>query len=205
MSRGMCIWFYMGLMAATLTFSGCGAGVSYDKTEYLLDPRREKGPVAASPDAVLEVRRFMIDSAFGGKGLVYRTDDLQYESDFRNEFLVAPVTLIREAARNWLAQSNLFERVADAGSYVEPTFALEGNITALYGDVRDKSAPQAVVELRAFFLKVRGSRDPMMIFNKTYTATRDIEEQDPSGLVAAFNSCLQTILTELEADIAATL
>ncbi len=205
MSRGVCIWLYVGLILATLALSGCGGGASYEKTRYLLDPRRTQGPAAGQPDAVLEVRRFTVDSAFSGKGLVYRTGDLQYESDFHSEFLVSPVATIREATRNWFAQSNLFQRVADAGSYVEPTFALECNVTALYGDVRDKSALQAVVELRAFFLKVRGSRDPMMIHSKTYSATRGIEEQDPGGLVAAFNHCLQTILTELEADIAAQL
>ena len=131
--------------------------------------------------------------------------DQQYESDFYHEFLVAPAAMIRDATRNWFAQSGLFTRVADPGSYLEPTFALEVNITGLYGDAREHGAVQAVVELRAFFLKVRGSRDPMIIHSKTYSANRKAETLDAVGLVAAFNVCLEAILTDLEADIAATL
>ncbi len=203
MSKG--VYICVSLTLVTLIFSGCRGGASYEKTRYLLDPAREKGAVAGEPDAVLEVRHFTIDAAFSSKGLVYRTDESQYESDFHNEFLVTPVAMIREATRNWLAQTNLFERVADPGSYVEPTFALEANVTALYGDLRDESARQAVAEIRVFFLKVRGSRDPMLLFKKTYRAKSGIDESSPTSLVAALDRCLQTILAELEADIAAKL
>jgi len=205
MSRGSCVWMCVGLVLVTLASSGCGGSASYEKTRFLLDPARENGPAGGEPDAVLEVRRFTIDAAFSSKGLVYRTGESQYESDFHNEFLVTPVAMIREATRDWLAQSNLFERVAEPGSYVEPTFALEANVTALYGDLRDESARQAVVEMRVFFLKVRGSRDPMLLYKKTYRATNAIDESSPSSLVAALDRCLQTILVELEADIAAKL
>jgi ABC-type uncharacterized transport system auxiliary subunit len=185
--------------------SGCGQAVNYNKTQYVLDPSRPGGPVATSRDAVLEVRRFMIDSAFSGKGLVYRSADRQYEADFYHEFLVSPASMIREAARNWFTQSGLFTRVADPGSYVEPAFALEANVTALYGDLRDENNPLAVVELRAFLLKVEGSRDPVVVHSKTYVVTSVMQTQDPDGLVAAFNRCLQTILTDLETDLTAEL
>jgi cholesterol transport system auxiliary component len=173
---------------------------------YVLAPR----PSAARADrihneAVLEVRRFTIDSIFAGRELVYRMDEQRYESDFYQEFLASPTAMIRDAARNWFAQSGLFTRVADPGSYLEPTFALEANITALYGDVREKGTVRAVVELRVFFLKVRGSRDPMIVHSKTYSATCDTASPNAAGLVAAYDTCLEEILTDLETDIAAAL
>ena len=205
MNKEICIWLCIGLTAAVFAFSGCGSTITYDKTQYVLDPGRTDAPVTVASEAVLEVRRFMIDSAFSGKNLIYRTGELEYETDFYHEFLVSPAAMIREATRNWLAQSNRFTRVVDAGGYVEPTYTLEANITALYGDVRDKDAPKAVMELRVFLLKVEGSRDPRVLHSRVYSATREASTADPDGLVSGFNACLQTILSDLEKDLEAKL
>jgi cholesterol transport system auxiliary component len=204
MRKGICIGFCVALMVVA-ALSGCRQATSYNKTQYILDPNRAAEPVMASKDGVLEVRRFTIDSAFSGKNLLYRTGELEYEADFYHEFLVSPAAMIREATRNWLAQSNLFTRVVDAGGYAEPTYALEANITVFYSDTRDKDAPKAVIELRAFLLKVEGMRDPGILHGKTYTATQESETPAPEGLIAAFNACLQTILGDLEKDLAAKL
>jgi cholesterol transport system auxiliary component len=205
MNRNVCVWFCIGLAPVTLVFSGCGSNTTYEKTQYILDPVRTADPAAVPNTAVLEVRRFTMDSAFQGKSLVYRTSDQAYETDFYHEFLAPPASMIREATRNWLAQSNLFARVADTGGYVEPTYALEANITTLYGDTRDQDAPKAVVELRAFLLKVEGSGDPVILQGQVYSVTREAPAADPDGLVAGFNACLQVILGDLEKDVAATL
>ena len=205
MTPKRCIYFCIGLMMATCAFSGCRSTITYDKTQYVLDPDRTDAPVTTPSEAVLEVRGFMADSAFGDKNFVYRTDELTYETDFYHEFLVSPATMIREATRNWLAQSNRFTRVVDAGGYVEPTYTLEANITALYGDVRDKDAPKAVMELRVFLLKVEGSRDPVVLHARVYSAVHEASTADPDGLAAGFDACLQTILSDLEKDLAAKL
>lgn len=205
MNEEIRIWLCIGLTAAVFASSGCRSTTTYDKTQYVLDPGRTDVPVTAPSEAVLEVRRFMIDSAFSGKNLIYRTGELEYETDFYHEFLISPATMVREVTRNWLAQSNRFTRVVDAGVYVEPTYALEANITTLYGDVRDQDAPKAVMGLRVFLLKVEGSRDPVILHSQVYSATREASTADPDGLIAAFNACLQTILSDLEKDLAATL
>lgn len=205
MSKGMCVWPCVVLMLAMGALCGCRSTMTYDKTQYVLDPGRTDAPVTAPSEAVLEVRRFMIDSAFSGKNLIYRTGEVEYETDFYHEFLVSPAAMIREATRNWLAQSNRFTRVVDAGVYVEPTYALEANITALYGDVRDQDAPKAVMELRAFVLKVEGSRDPVILHSQVYSAIGEASTADPDGLAAGFNACLQTILSDLEKDLDAKL
>ena len=205
MSKRMGIWPCLIVATGALALSGCGQATNYNRTQYVLDPTRPGEPVSTSHDAVLEVRRFMIDSAFSGKGFVYRSAQLQYETDYYREFLVSPAAMIREVARNWFARSGLFARVADPGSYIEPTYALEANVTQLYGDLRDETAPKAVMEVRAFVLEVKDRRDPAIVHSKTYSATMPMQTQDPGSLVAAFNQCLQTILTDLESDVAAKL
>jgi cholesterol transport system auxiliary component len=179
--------------------------MAFNRTQYVLDPVRPDEPAGAPTKDILEVRRFMIDSAFQSKNLVYRTADLTYETDFYHEFLVSPAALIREATRNWLAQSNLFARVVDAGGHVDPTYALEANITALYGDARANGAPQAVLEMRAFLLRVDGPDDAIVVHSRVYSVSQQAVTADADGLVAGFNACLQTILTDLERDVVAQL
>ncbi|UCD49541.1 MAG: membrane integrity-associated transporter subunit PqiC [Phycisphaerales bacterium] len=205
MSKNLYIWLWVGLASAPLALAGCGQTMAYDKTQYVLEPIRTAEPVMAFKEATLEVRRFMIDSAFRGKSLVYRTGDLKYETDFYHEFLVSPAAMIREATRNWLAQSNLVARVVDAGGYVDPTYALEANITTLYGDARDEGAPKAVLELRAFLLRLEGTGDPVILHNQVYSASQEVPTADADGLVAGFSACLQAILSDLEKDLAAKL
>ena len=205
MNKNICVWLSAVLAVTLSVFSGCGSTITHDKTQYVLNPVRRAEPAPASDDAILEVRRFMMDSAFHGKKLVYRTGEVAYEEDFYHEFLAPPASMIREATRNWLTQSNLFARVVDAAGYVEPTYALEANITTLYGDARDADAPRAVVELRAFLLRVDGARDAEIVHTGVYSVTCEAAAADPNGIVTGYNDCLEAILTDLEKDIAAKL
>jgi len=109
--------------------------------------------------------------------------------------------MITEKTRNWLSGSGLFERVLDIASQIDPTHTLEANITALYGDLRDKSSPQAKMEIRVFLLKVQAAEEPVPVFGQTYKFSADIESEGPEGLVEALDRCLTNILSNLERDL----
>lgn len=181
---------------------GCGRRQAYDKQYYLLSATRQSQPVASPKDVILEVRNFTIDTAFSGKGLVYRTGELKYETDFYHEFLISPRSMITEKTRNWLAASRLSQRVLDPSSQIDGTHVIEGNITALYGDFRDKTSPKAVMEMRIFLLKTRAGEEPVSVFGATYKSPADVESEGPEGLVNAFDKCLAQVLTTLEKDLA---
>ena len=192
--------FVLKVLVCLILVSGCSSRQTYDKKHYILKAVRHGDSIQTEIGSILEVRRFTIDSAFAGKGLVYRTGEFEYESDFYNEFLVSPAAMITDKTRNWLAESGLFDTVPDVGSLVDPTHVIEGNITALYGDFRDRSSPKAVMETRFFLLKVKATGESTPIFGKTYQATVDIESENPQDLVKAFDKCLEDILTSLEKD-----
>ena len=166
---------------------------------------RQGQPTAARNDLVLEVRRFTIDSAFAGRGLVYRTGQFEYESDFYSEFLVSPAAMITERTRNWLSGSGLFKRVLDIASQIDPTHTLEANITALYGDLRDKTSPVARMEVRFFLLKAQAGEEPIPVFGQTYESSVGIESEGPEGLLDALDRCLIDILSDLERDLTQTM
>ena len=111
--------YSMSVLACMMIFSGCGSRQAYDKKYYVLDAVRQAEPIRTDAESILEVRRFTIDSAFGGKGLVYRTGEYEYESDFYSEFLVSPAAMITDKTRNWLSGAGLFGTVLDVGSQVD--------------------------------------------------------------------------------------
>ena len=193
--------FELSIIASVLTIAGCGPK-SYEKQHYILDTQRKHLTVTGDKSNVAEVRRFTAASAFSSKSLVYRTSQFKYESDFYNEFLVSPSEMITEKTRNWLSESGLFGRVLEPGSAADPTHVIQGNIIALYGDFRDKSAPKAVMEARIFLSETETPSESGIVFGKTYKSSIGVESKDPENLVAAFDRCLVEILTSFEKDLA---
>lgn len=194
----------LSLLTSAIVIAGCGAK-SFEKQHYLLDTQRASSTIAGDTQNIIEVRRFTIDPAFSGKGLTYRKDEFEYESDFYNEFLISPDAMITEKVRNWLAASGLSKRVLDPGSYIDPTYVLEGNVVALYGDFRAKASPRAVLEIRVFLLDMKTAADPTIVSGKTYKSSVGIESEGPGSVVSALDRCLLEILTELEKDLAESL
>lgn len=201
-----CRWirFVLCLSLLGCCFLGCRSGGDNGRY-YMLDLAREGTPRRTESGFILVVPRFTIDTAYSNRGLVYRLGQSQYDSDAYNEFLVPPALMITEKTRDWLNASGLFAQVLGVGSALQPTHRLEANVITLYGDFRERKSPQAVMELKVFLLEVADGVDPKPVFGKTYSATETSQEQDPDGLVTAYNRCLQTILTALEEDVAAAL
>lgn len=178
---------------------GCGQS-SYSKRLYILDTERQPEPGQAESHATLDVRSFTIDSAFAGKGFVYRRSEHQYESDFYNQFLISPAIMVSEKTRLWLNRSAIFKRIHVPGSQLDSTHMLEVNITALYADVRDKSSPRAVMELRVFLIDNDNTLESV-ILSEIYRASCPLESDTPEAFVEALDKCLAEILTSLEKDL----
>lgn len=184
--------------------SGCVSRHPYAKRQFVLEANRPDQPAGPSHDVVLAVRGFTIDPVCDSLGLLCRKGESEYESDFYNQFLVAPQALISSQTRAWLAQSGKFKAVLEPGSLIEATHVLEGNVLALYGDFRGQGLPQAVMQIRVFAVANKASL-PRIAFARDYRASREAAGQTAEALVAAFNQCLEQILAELETDLGESL
>lgn len=193
----------MGLLIALLC-SGCAQRTAIVKDTFLLDAQRGGPSLKAAPETILAVRPFSIAPAFQGKGLVYRTDDDQYESDFYNEYFVSPSAMMTDQTRDWLSGSGVFAEVLLPVSSFEPTLILEGHIKQIVADVRDKGNKQAVLEL-SFFLLEKHNHNRTIRFQNTYSATQSLDGKTASACIAAMNQCLSEILGDLEKDLASNL
>jgi ABC-type uncharacterized transport system auxiliary subunit len=193
------IYVSMAILLVALC-SGCVSRRSYTKRQFVLEVARPAQPAGQRHDVVLAVRGFTIDPAYDSRGLLYRKGESEYESDFYNEFLIAPETLLCSQTRNWLAQSGMFKTVLEPGSLIEPTHILEGNTLALYGDFRGQGLPQAVMQIRVFLVANRRSQ-PEVVFTRDYRASHEAEARTADALVTALDRCLEQILSALEQDL----
>jgi ABC-type uncharacterized transport system auxiliary subunit len=188
------------LVCIGLSAGGCATGASHQERHYILEAARPGEPVHPVVDGSLEVHRFSVDAAFATSNLVYRINQFEYEADYYRQFLIAPGTMITERTRDWLADSGLFTRVLPVGSRIAPDYTLEGNVTALYGDFSNESAPVAVIELRLFLLDNADGTEKV-VFAETYRAATPVGEKTAEIFVAALNRSLAEILVRLEADL----
>ncbi len=187
------------LVWVVLSMSGCN-DEALTTNYYALDIEHRAMPLKKESGIHLEVRRFSVDSVYAAKELMYRQGPLAYQIDHYHQLVISPGQMITEKTRTWLLQSGLFSRVLDPGSLSVPTHYLEGNVTALYGDFRNKRAPVAVMAMRLFLIDPKPAHESVLL-SKTYEARVALKTFDAQGLVAGYNTCVEQILTQLEDDL----
>jgi cholesterol transport system auxiliary component len=179
-------------------FSGC---VSYpQKQTFVLSVDREKTVRPTMTEKPLFVSRFRSAPQYESKGFVYRKGELDYESDYYNEFLALPGSMISEEVRKWLAASGIFRFVSDSPDIDENHYHLDGSVSALYADYSQGTSPIAVLEIR-FSLSQKNKDRTTIIFQKGYRELLTVKRGSPEQLVKGWNEVLRNILTALEEDL----
>lgn len=191
-----------GLLPALLVLSNC---VNLTKSNpvrqyYALDVTRQAESNVPVAGTVLEVRRFLVSPVFQGQELVYRTEDTRYESDFYNHWFVSPSAMLTQQVQNWLVNARLFENVMTTSSYMEATHRLEGTVTALYGDYRQKDRRKAVVGIHMVLIEDNPTRTAI-VFQRDYQQIVEVTNTSPDGLTQAWNQGLEQVFKALEQDL----
>lgn len=171
-----------------------------EKHYYILDVSHNGRPTNLLPGPALSIRKLRVSPRFEGKGMVYRRGSLTYESDYYNEFLIHPGSILTEELRQWLARSGLFQYVTDGSGHLQPTHILEGTVSALYGDFRNGAVPKAVLEMEFFLVRDLSARNEI-IFRKDYAEAIPLKESSSESLAQGWNDALRRILTALEEDL----
>jgi cholesterol transport system auxiliary component len=173
-----------------------------DKRYFVLEV--SANPSSANPTAneTLEVSNIRVSPRYADRSFVYRTSEAGYESDFYNQFLIAPASLITEEVRKGLIETQTFKHVIGAASQSQPNYVLEGAVNALYGDFRNADSPRAVLEME-FFLTSEIPAKPGILLQKRYAKSIPLSSRTPEALVKGWNQSLEEILTSLAADLKA--
>lgn len=189
-------------MVIALVIAGCSLRqASPTKLSYVLETVRPGQARPTSSPAILRVRRVQVAAPFEGRGFVYRTSDLGYEADFYHEFLTSPGNLIAGQLQGWLGASGLFRGVLPSGGNGGASYIIDGNITALYGDFRNSSAPTAVIAAE-FFVSAEDDAAAKIVFNRRYRQEIPVAGRTAEDLAQGWSKALGGIFSALEDDLA---
>jgi cholesterol transport system auxiliary component len=169
------------------------------KNTFLLDPPVPPA-VAAPKAATLRIGTFNVSAAYRDRAFTYRTGDVKYESDFYNEFFVAPGAMVGQATAKALSGARVFTRVVPAGTAPEEgDFVLEGFVADLYADTRER--PAAGVVGVNFYL-TRTAFPSAVVWSRDYRERIALSASTPEALANAWNEALGTLLRKLAQDLA---
>jgi uncharacterized lipoprotein YmbA len=154
---------------------------------------------AAAP-GVLKLERVRVSPRFDGKGFVYRIAAQNFETDFYNQFLVAPGSMLTDELSEALRRANLFQYVVNSSSALEPTHLLEATVDELYGDFSNETAGSAVLGVSFVMSRVAGN-SPRALFQKLYRNVIPLQARSPEALVRGWNRALEEMLASLIADL----
>lgn len=182
-----------------ITLTGClSLSKSYpEKRSFVLDVGAPPQETPSNSTKVLKINRLRVSPLFAGRAMVYRTADLQYESDFYDEWFVTPSVLVTQQLQHWLAHSGGFQLVLQGTNHIEPTHFLEGTVTEFYGDFRE--SPRAILGIEFHLLDAMN--EGQLSFRRTYHQDIPLTDRSPDALARGLTEALRTVLVTLTKDI----
>jgi len=173
-----------------------------ERTYFLFELTNPSETMTTIQGTTLDINRFNISPRSEGREFIYRTTDLEYKSDFYNQFFRPPNNIMTESVRQWLNESGLFEDVLTPASQAIANYTIEGNIVELYGDYRNLASANAVMSIQFYLLKIsEDGSDPDILLSKTYTSEQPIGTASPQNLMNGWNLALDDILGEFLSDL----
>jgi ABC-type uncharacterized transport system auxiliary subunit len=189
-----------GLFILALLLGGCASRAHWKKETFALTAP-SAGPGPAAHTNILSLRRVTVSPLFEGRPLVYRTGEHTYETDSYAEFLVPPARMLEECLRARLRNGHAFAGVLDLGGNLKPDCSLDVSVSLLYGDFQRPDRPLAVLQMR-FLLYSADPRDRgRVLWAREFLKSVPFTRRTPAALVAAWDTALQQIMDEVNADL----
>ena len=189
-------------VAAAVVVAGCSVTrPSPVKGTFLLDPP-SPAAVAKTQPTTLRMGTITVAAPFRGRTFVSREGDLRYESDFYNEFLVAPATMIGELTGRALERARVFALVSPAASTADADWLLDGFVASLYVDARDPAKMAAEVEISYYLFRAEAGSG-MPVWTQTYRQRVPLSATTAQAYAAALNAAFSQIFADLARDLSA--
>lgn len=188
-----------------LVAAGCSLDVSRPavvKHYYLLEVPAETAETPPQFTVPIKVSGFEVAPPFADRAIVYRMDEQRYESDFYNEFFVAPRAMVTSRISDWLAARRIFSAALPPSSTVDAPYAIEGLVKSLYVDLRLENQPKAVFALQVFVTRI-GNPERRIVLERTYSHEFALADRNPETLTNGLSQALQLCLADLERDLRA--
>jgi ABC-type uncharacterized transport system auxiliary subunit len=188
------------LSTLLLAVAACLNKSYQEKRSFVLDVSSESREPASESPIVLKIKKFRVSPLFGGRAMVYRIGELQYENDFYDEWFVSPSLLLTRQFHDWLSKSGRFRFVLVGTDHIEPTHLLEGSVAEFYGDYRLAQSPKAIFGIELLLLD--RLNEWQVIFRRTYHKEVPLADRSPDALAGGLSEAVRLVLVDLEREIA---
>jgi cholesterol transport system auxiliary component len=173
------------------------------KRTFLLDPPLPPAVSAAAKPVSIRIGVVNVAAPFRSRQFVFRESDLKFESDFYDEFFVAPAIMFSDATAKALIASNAFRRVVPFGATSDDgDYTLDGFVSELYADTRDAAAPAAVITV-TYYLTPANAIGANVVWSREYRQRVKVSGAGPEAVARGWNAALSAILADLARDLAA--
>ena len=194
----------VAILIVAATLAACALSrPSPVKRTFLLEPTLPTAASATPKPLAVRVGVVNVAAPFRGKTFVFRETDLRYESDYYDEFFIAPAIMFSDATAKGLAASNVFRRVVPFGAASdEGNYVLDGFVSELYADTRDAAAPVAVITV-TYYLTPSNVIASGVAWSREYRQRTKVSGTGPDAVARGWNAALTAILADLAKDLAA--
>lgn len=151
-------------------------------------------------DAVLRVGPFRAAPEVARAGINVLPGPSRREASDRYQFIASPEALVAGQTRRWISASGLFAGVEDAGAAAHSRYVLDGLLTEIGADLRDRSAPKAILALEVMLLDSSTmARAPL--WQRAYREAVPLQEVSAEAIVKGIDAALEKVLAALESDL----
>lgn len=147
---------------------------------------------------VLQIRTLQVAPPYDGALFVYRTGPSQFDTDFYNNFIAPPASLLTGDLVEWLSNAGTFTVSGPEGD-LPHNFVLQGNVTALYID--STASPQRAVITGRFFLTQERNNGPELIMEKPYEGSAPVAGKAAADFAGAWGQAYRQMLIQLSDDL----
>jgi len=191
--------FLLAVFISCIVLSGCvKLSKPYPVKQYfVIEAKRISRPETSSNKSI-RIKDPEISPLFSNKSFVYKTSDLEFTTDFYNEFFILPDKMIKTQTVEWLRKSGIFRRISpDPGE--KSDYILESNIVNLYID-KMVSPNKAVLETSFFLLSGTKGGDEIL-WHGTHREEVPVKNDSSSAMAEAFSKSFENTLVYLEKNL----
>jgi cholesterol transport system auxiliary component len=188
------------ILTFAFTFCGCVSRPPLNDETFAFSTLTLPAANSIPNGRVLEIRTLHISPPFDGRSLIYRTGEFSYERDPYAEFLGLPVEGSIGPVSELLRRDGGFSEVVQPGSVVQPDTLVEITISQLYGDIRKRQSPYAVLAMQVCFLNATNGLPGRVMLERAYSRRISMDSTAPTALMKGWNEALVGILAEATSD-----
>jgi cholesterol transport system auxiliary component len=192
------------MLPVMILLSGCVSRPALVKQSFAFPIPPLASNVSTNASRVLEIRQLRVAAPYDSQPFTYRTGAYSYELDPYAQFLVPPAQALEAPLQGYFENTGLFREIDTQGGPPSPDLIVRVLVTDLYGDFRNKAAPQAVLRMRFSFFAAKNGLPGNLLLQKDYEQRVPFKVRTAAALMGGWNEALKRIMESVSADLKAT-